>query len=163
MEGAIVVLIVLLGGLAFWILWRIFRNLGDLGLVKGRKAKSPHRGDLVKVDGVNIAEARRIGTGWAITVRGPNVTRNLRIYRLSDSIGPAPLDSDDIMVIQPGIAAEGADHWLVAEGMPLRAAFSSCWHLDGGILETWVHEASHVEARLEEGLQLAALLSQRPL
>ncbi len=161
MEAAIVLLIVALGGFALWVLWRIFRNLGDLGLIKQRAPRHRPSSHLVKVDGVNTAEARRIGTGWAITVRGPEMTRNLRIYRLSDSIGPASCESDNITIIESGIAAEGTDRGLVAEGTPLRAVFRSCWNLDGGVLETWTHEESLLEDRLEEGLRLAALLSHR--
>jgi hypothetical protein len=161
MEGLLIGLIAVLALVGLWVLWRIFRNLGEMGFVDpGRFRESraeSSTGALMRVRGPITAEARRIGTGWTIALRAPAMPRDLRLFRPSDSVGgPA-----DFVVIRPGWAAEGSGRARVEGGTPLRLALEAAqgyWTLDGGVLETWVHEAHLVEARLEEGLALAALL-----
>ena len=147
-ETILVVLIAALSLAAVYLLLRLFSARYGKGQGESR-------------DGIRI-ERRQIGTSWHISLKSRDFPTGLRVGR-----PPSP-EPYDLVTLRDGLAAwgPGAKRRL-RPGTTLHAAWNhaeGAWSLANGTLDVWVREPRsadlrrRLDARVEEGLRLAALL-----
>ncbi len=153
-ETILVVLIAALSLAAVYLLLRLFSARYGKGQGESR-------------DGIRI-ERRQIGTSWHISLKSRDFPTGLRIGRPPS---PEPYDLVNLRGGRDG--CDGLAAWgpgakrRLRPGTTLNAAWNhaeGAWSLANGTLDVWVREPRsadlrrRLDARVEEGLRLAALL-----